>query len=144
MTDALWGVIIGGAVGVVGGTIGTIVQHHYAGKRWKKEAQLERLQRERYRMEKEFFDFAKRMRVLEVTGKVGSKEDFEEMVAFITLYFPKLLPGGSEVQGGAGSSLQVLKEAADGEKWGVMQGMIDKEMRAYLAGLDAKIDALLS
>lgn len=143
MTEALWGVIIGGAVGVVGGMIGTIVQHHYAGKRWKKKAQLERLQRERDRMEEKFFDFVKRVRmaILFPSGQgFTTQAEAGDLLAFMTLYFPKVLTRLPSLYHAGALPMKSLSA----EEFGPVMDVIEVEMRDYLAAMDAKIDALLS
>jgi len=138
MTETLWGVIIGGAVGVVGGMIGTIVQHHYAGKRWKKKAALDRLLRERDSMEKKFSHAVKQVRLMEA-GLAPAATDFGELSASMMLHFPKIMP-----ELGPQLTHAIATHSTDPKMFYVLWDKFEGEMRKYLAELDAKIDALLS
>ena len=80
MSDAFWGVLIGGLIGV-SGTIATIVTQH---KQWKTNRRLEHLQKKRDLLAEDFESFAEKLKI-----KEGSDIQFDDIVSDVYLRIPK-------------------------------------------------------
>ncbi|MBT3188562.1 MAG: hypothetical protein HN736_03975 [Anaerolineae bacterium] len=126
MSDAFWGVILGGLIGISGTITAIIFQH----KQWKTNRRLEHLQKKRDLLVEDFESFAEKLKI-----KEGSEIQFDDIVSDMYLRIPKGTFIGIDMMNDYGD-LKIPKN------WEKLQTALTLRMSEYLAKLDAEIDEL--